>query len=102
MRDMIDPCNLHKVKRAFKGLGRSGRTPDQRIPNTITMLNDLVHDLEFVCTSKYETLMFKCVFLIAFLFRIGELICDSRKKAENNCIIYLACGNEKAKNEADH
>ena len=83
-----DPCDDYDVKRAVKGVAKAGRKPDSRAPITIALLGKLINALKYVCSSDYENSMFKCAFLMAFfgLFRIGELVCDSNKKAQRSAM----------------
>jgi hypothetical protein len=62
------------VKRELKGLNSSELIQDQRKPIKMEMLKDLIHALNCIFISNYETLMFKSVLLLAFF-----LVCDSNK-----------------------
>ena len=83
MHNYVDPCEEYHVKRALKGVAKGGKNPDGRAPVTIELLGKLLRALKYVCDSDYDACMFKCVFLMAFfgLFRIGELVCDSKRIA---------------------
>ena len=78
-----DPCNDFIVKKALKGGFRKASSTEIREPITIPLLQKLVSALQTICSSRYETSMFKCAYLMAFfgMFRIGELIASSKSKA---------------------
>ena len=78
---MVRPLYYIHVKTALKGASRDTGAPDARLPITPVMLKKLIATLPMICSSPYEMIMFKCVFVLAFfgLFRISELVCQNKK-----------------------
>jgi hypothetical protein len=76
-----DPCASFLVKIALKGASRDTGAPDVRLPITPVLLKKLIAALPMICSSPYEMILFKCVFVLAFfgLFRISELVCQNKK-----------------------
>ena len=76
-----DPCATFKVKTALKGASRDTGAPDARLPITPDMLKKLIASVPIICSSPYEMIMFKCVFVLAFfgLLRLGEILCQNKR-----------------------
>ncbi|OCT65947.1 hypothetical protein XELAEV_18042201mg [Xenopus laevis] len=70
------------IKRIVKGWKIKTAAPDKRKPVSFETLNKLLKVVPNVCRDKYETILFKTAFSLAFFgaFRIGELVSPSRTK----------------------
>lgn len=68
------------IRQAMKGLKRGHVRQDSRRPVSLDMLQGLVHGLEEICFSDYDTTLFRAVFVLAFFgaFRVGELVSSSK------------------------
>ena len=62
-------------KKMLKGFQRIDKKTDSRKPITLDVLKQLVQVLPAVCTSRFETQLFKAAFCLAFFgfLRIGEV-----------------------------
>ncbi|XP_073481634.1 integrase/recombinase xerD homolog [Aquarana catesbeiana] len=69
------------VRQAMKGYRKAWVKKDARRPVTFEILQGVIAQLERVCSSGYEVLLFKVAFLLAFFgaFRIGELVSPSKR-----------------------
>ena len=85
VKGLDGPCASYLVRKTVRGAARSVGPPNTRLPITPELLRKLIVALPSVCSSTYEAKMFTCVFSLAFfgLFRIGELVCQSTKIANN-------------------
>ena len=83
-----DPCTSFRVKRALKGASRGKSTPDTRQPITPIILEKIMGATRFICSSNFETSLFKCIFSLAFfgLFRIGELVCNNKRQPQSKVL----------------
>lgn len=64
------------VKKVLEGVKRSRpQKRDTRLPITLNLLKLILSSLPSICTSSYETVLFRAAFSLSFhgLFRIGEL-----------------------------
>ncbi|OCU00247.1 hypothetical protein XELAEV_18006028mg [Xenopus laevis] len=70
------------IKIIVKGWKINTAVPDKRTPLSFETLNKLLKVVPNVCRDKYETILFKTAFSLAFFgaFRIGELVSPSRSK----------------------
>ncbi|XP_069104712.1 integrase/recombinase xerD homolog isoform X1 [Argopecten irradians] len=70
-----DPAKQFLVQKVMEGYRRTKASPDVRAPITLDILRKIVGALPFVCTSTYETSLFRVAFLLAFFgfMRVGEL-----------------------------
>jgi hypothetical protein len=89
VKGLDDPCASFIVKRALKGVARTGTTPDTWEPMTIDLLTAICEKLKFVCYSDHEAKMFKSAFCLAFfgLFRIGEFVCANKGTAHKGVLM---------------
>ncbi|KAM4025850.1 LOW QUALITY PROTEIN: uncharacterized protein ACNLHF_026276 [Anomaloglossus baeobatrachus] len=81
MRGERDVSQDFRVRQALKGFRRSVRERDERQPISFGLLRRLVGSLRGICSSAYETVLFKTAFGLAFYgaFWIGEqLVSPSR------------------------
>jgi site-specific recombinase XerD len=71
----------YTTAKQLKGLRRSHSTPDTRAPITITQLKTILMALSSVCTSVYETLLFRSLFTVMYfaMLRISEVAADTNK-----------------------
>lgn len=73
----LQPCTSYfSVKQALKGYRRLTFVSDSRRPISLDILHGLCKVTAIVCFSKYEALLFKTAFVLAFFgaFRISELV----------------------------
>jgi hypothetical protein len=70
-----DPTKSFQITKALQGLKRNDIVfPDNRLPITLPILNQLVLSLHTVCSNTYDTKLFTCAFSLAYfgLLRVGE------------------------------
>jgi hypothetical protein len=86
LNNWIDPTASFYIKTVMEGYQRKNFHADVRLPITIEMLGDLCTALNAVCTSGYETRLFRALFLVAFfgLFRISELVATSQNMFQHS------------------
>ena len=60
----------------LEGYRRSRSLQDFRLPITYDILIKICYELNSVCNSQYESVLFKAAYTLAFfgLFRVGELV----------------------------
>lgn len=82
-----DPSDCFVIRKMKEGCRRT-HLPDTRCPITYNVLCRLVDILSSVCSSEYETIMFRATFLLAFFgfLRVGEFTSPS-KSADASRII---------------
>ncbi|XP_053403946.1 uncharacterized protein LOC128558485 isoform X2 [Mercenaria mercenaria] len=64
---LLDTTQHFKIRKMLEGMKRLQNRSDARKPISFQLLLDLYNSLRFVCTSFYETLLFKTAFQVAFL-----------------------------------
>ncbi len=76
-----DPSKHFIVQKLLLGSKKSAGKPDARAPITLPLLLDLIRVLDLVCSSSYESCLFKAAFLMAFFafLRVGEFTTKSKK-----------------------
>ena len=79
-----DPTKDFVVTKLLEGSRRDRPSEDNRAPITLPMLSNIVNALPAVCSSKFESLMFRAAFLSAFFgfMRVGEITVTSRHTQE--------------------
>lgn len=72
---LYDPTKNFVTQKLLQGMRRSTNTADTRLPITLDILQTIIPNLQFVCSSNYETSLYKAAFSLAFhaLLRIGEI-----------------------------
>lgn len=75
-----DVTKAFLVRRVLRGWKRITHLPDSRCPISLQILSGILSLLLEVCSSEFETLLFRVAFSWAFFgaFRIGELVAKSR------------------------
>ncbi|XP_033727320.1 uncharacterized protein LOC117316694 [Pecten maximus] len=70
-----DPTQSFLIRKMLVGLHKGGNKPDFRQPITLDILHKIVTSLSKTCTSYYDMIMFKSMYLLAFhaFLRIGEI-----------------------------
>ncbi|OCT57115.1 hypothetical protein XELAEV_18003993mg, partial [Xenopus laevis] len=68
------------VKQLLKGYQKEKPTADKRKPITLAILLHLVRNLRQMCTSEYEYVMFKLLYIVSFFgaLRVGETVSSSK------------------------
>lgn len=78
---LTDPTKSFLVIKAIEGLRRlKGRhVNDLRAPITLTLLDKMIYSLKYICSNKYEQVMFTAAFSLAFfgLLRVSEFTVPS-------------------------
>lgn len=71
-----DPTDLFVIRKLLEGCRRIRLRSDVRAPITEAILKSICLSLPFVCTSLYETKLFKAAYFLAFfgLLRVSELV----------------------------
>ncbi|OCT55739.1 hypothetical protein XELAEV_18004461mg, partial [Xenopus laevis] len=80
---MLGAMDLTKapiIKQIGKSLAKSHRSKDGRKPITLFILHKLLLALEGICSSPYETKLFKCLFLLMYFaaLRVGEATAETK------------------------
>lgn len=75
MLNVTDVTQNFVVRKVLEGLKRLKSRADTRLPITPRILNKIVTVLPGICFNRYEEIMFKAAFTLAFwgLFRVGEI-----------------------------
>ena len=73
--DKTDITQHYIVARLLEGIKKSNKKSDKRLPITPDILKSLLSQLHLVCLNKYETVLFKAAYTLAFLgfLRVGEI-----------------------------
>ena len=68
------------VRQALKGYRKQGRRADSRRPVSFEILGGIMGELGTLCSSRFEVLLFRAAFALAFFgaFRVGELVSPSK------------------------
>lgn len=71
-----DPSEGFIIQKLLEGYRRTRQRKDGRVPITISILTKICQHLPFVTYSRYETLLFRAVYSLAYfgLFRVSELV----------------------------
>lgn len=79
-RGWEDPGKSFVIRKMIEGVKRDNVRNDIRSPITMSILSRIVDALNNVCTSQFESVMFKAAFQLAFFafLRIGELSASSK------------------------
>ena len=85
------------VRQALKGYRKARMTRDVRRPVSFSVLQGLVGQLPGICSSEYESALFKVAFILAFFgaFRIGELVSPSKKRPGGLSYQEVSCGRDR-------
>lgn len=75
IRGLHDPYNSFYIGKLLQGAKRLRPSKENRLPITLAILHRLVTALDHTCSTTYNQILFKCMFLTAFygLLRIGEI-----------------------------
>lgn len=79
LNNWVDQTDLFLIKKLLEGCRRSRKRIDTRAPINPTMLREICLALPALCYTRYETSLFKAVYLLAYfgLFRVSELVFTS-------------------------
>ena len=74
MSGLLDTTNSFIIKKMLLGMQRLHKRVDSRRPITIDLLVHIFDDLQYTCSSVYETTLFSSCFSLAFFafLRVGE------------------------------
>lgn len=74
---MLDSTDNFIIKKILTGMKNSNPRQDIRHPITLPVLRNLLRALDYVCSSVYESKLFKSMFTMAFhaFLRVSELVC---------------------------
>lgn len=91
IRGLSDTTTSFLVTKSLEGLRRiqGGQVKDLRAPITLPLLNRLLASLKYVCTNKYEQVLFNAAFSIAFfgLLRVGEFTAPNAKYSGHRLLL---------------
>lgn len=75
VKNVKDTTKHYIVSKMIEGIKRSKPNKSVRLPITVSILNAIINVLPAVCSSTYESQLFKTAFCLAFFgfFRIGEI-----------------------------
>lgn len=81
LKGVQDTTQNFVVKKMLLGMERVKKEKDSRLPITPKILEQVLEQLPFVCSTSYEACMFKALYSMAYfgVFRVGELVADSVK-----------------------
>ncbi|CAC5410550.1 unnamed protein product [Mytilus coruscus] len=82
-RNLEDTTKNFVVSKMLEGLHRNQPQRDNRAPITLSLLRKITDALHSICTSTYESLLFKSSFILAF-FRYVTCKYPSVKASESN------------------
>lgn len=70
-----DPSDNFLVQRALKGIQKTSRVQDTRLPITYSILGNLMHAVKYCSSVLYCQVMYRSMFSLAFFafLRVGEL-----------------------------
>lgn len=76
-----DATKSFLVRQALKGYRKQRGRPDLRRPVSFEMLGGLCQQVQDICASPYEVLLFRAAFSLAFFgaFRISELVAANKR-----------------------
>lgn len=85
MHGLSPVTNHFLVRQTLKGYKRKFPSVDTRRPITINILDLFFNSLPHICSSSYETSLFRTAFVLTFFaaLRISEVV-SSNKKSESN------------------
>lgn len=71
-----DPTDNFMLQKVMQGFAKANQSRDNRLPITLSRLQQLIPALSTVCSSTYENALFKAAFTMAFFgfFRVSELV----------------------------
>ena len=71
-----DPTQNYLIQKVMQGFAKTNNHSDSRLPITMGHLQKLIPTLPGVCTSTYESKLFKAAYTLAFFgfFRVSELL----------------------------
>ncbi|VDI07911.1 Hypothetical predicted protein [Mytilus galloprovincialis] len=74
-----DPTDSFIIDKVLKSVHK-GKNQDMRLPITSTILNQLIDALKQTISNKYDQLLFKAMFTLAYhaLLRIGEMTVNNK------------------------
>ena len=87
--DMDDPADCFVVRKMLEGCRRDKpRKPDIRRPLTLTLLKCAVEGTQMICTSVYESCLFKAAMVLAFygFLRVGEFTATSSRNLSDRVL----------------
>lgn len=70
-----------RVRRAMRGYRAGRAAADTRRPVSFAVLGEVVTQLENVCRSRFEYVLFRAAFILTFFgaFRVGELVSKNKR-----------------------
>ena len=76
LNDWPDPTSAFLIKTLIRGMSRASVSVDTRLPITLQRLQGLLGILPVVCSSTYESCLFKAAFALAFhgFLRLSEIL----------------------------
>jgi hypothetical protein len=89
IRGVGDPTNCFIIKKLMEGFRRDrGTQLDCRLPITINHLKKLLGVLPTICSSEFEALLFRAVFLVMFFgfLRLGEVAASSKNVLQKSLL----------------
>lgn len=80
IQNLPDVTQLYLVKKAMQGYHRMRPSADNRLPVTMHVMTGLVKSLQFTCTSFFERVLIKTMYLLAFhaFLRVGEFTSSNK------------------------
>ncbi len=84
----MDPTKDFLVGKLMEGARRGSPTQDARDPISLPMLAQLVAVLPKICSSTFEAVMFRAVFICAFFgfMRVGEFTVQSARQSTGSIL----------------
>lgn len=90
LRGMSDPTKDFLVSKLLEGSRRGCGSVDNRVPISLPVLQQLIDSLPHICSSQFESTMFKAVFLGAFFgfLRVGEFAVGSNSQVQESVLVF--------------
>ena len=84
----LDPTKDFVVSKLLTGCRRDRHAPDSRQPITVPVLRLILQAVPRVCSSQYEAVLFRSVFLCAFFgfMRVGEFTVTSKDTVQDSTL----------------
>ena len=84
-----DPTKDFIISKLLEGARRDTTKHDSRVPISLPILFNIIESLPFVCTSHFESAMFKAAMLCAFFgfMRVGEFTANSKQAVQESVLL---------------
>ena len=90
LNGQVDPTSDFLVCKLIEGARRVRPSIDCRVPISLPILDRIISVLVHICSSQYESVMFRAVFLSAFFgfMRVGEFAVYSKNNIQSSVLTF--------------